>query len=54
VLSFPEVQRIVVGVDTVSQLEEIMAAAVFRTGAMPVDIRSHDVDLLNPSRWTML
>jgi aryl-alcohol dehydrogenase-like predicted oxidoreductase len=50
-LSFPEISRVVVGVDTAAQLRRIVAAA--RTG--PIDhtpsLGSPDPDLLNPLVW---
>lgn len=51
---FHEVDRIVVGIDSVSQLSEIIEAYE----AVPLEIsdkiRSNDPDLINPSRWKYL
>lgn len=50
-LSFPEVARVIVGVDTAAQLRRIVAAT--RTDAMeyPASLGSPDPDLLNPLVW---
>jgi len=53
-LSFNEISRIVVGVDTAAQLQEIASAANGLLPAMPSTLRSDDPDLLNPSRWNQL
>jgi aryl-alcohol dehydrogenase-like predicted oxidoreductase len=53
-LSFNEISRIVVGVDTAAQLQEIASAANGLLPAMPSTLRSNDPDLLNPSRWNQL
>jgi aryl-alcohol dehydrogenase-like predicted oxidoreductase len=50
-LSFPEISRVIVGVDIVDQLEEILEAA---EGSLPPVPRELDVDdllLINPSNW---
>lgn len=53
-LSFSQVSRVVVGVDCLAQLEEILEASDGPMPAVPEDIRSDDVDLLNPARWNGL
>lgn len=53
-LSFPEIDRVVVGADNVSQLEKIISAA---TGNAPVDLpdlHCDAEDLINPARWPQL
>jgi aryl-alcohol dehydrogenase-like predicted oxidoreductase len=50
-LSVPEVSRVVVGVDSVRQLREIVAAAEAPRPAWPVELWSEDPVLLNPSLW---
>jgi len=50
-LSFPEIHRIVVGTDSLSQLQEILLAAKSPAPAAPEDIFSSDLDLLNPAQW---
>lgn len=53
-LSFPEIARVVVGADSVSQLEQIIIAAA---GDTPVDLPDLQCDaenLINPARWSAL
>lgn len=53
-LSFPEIERVVVGADNVSQLEQIISAA---NSATPVDFPDLHCDaenLINPARWPSL
>lgn len=53
-LSFNEIRRVIVGVDAPGQLEEIIAASSGNLPSVPVDLRSTDVALLNPSNWHQL
>lgn len=53
-LSFPEISRVVIGVDSLHQLEEICDAAVGKLPALPAGLWTEDIDLLNPSRWAEL
>jgi aryl-alcohol dehydrogenase-like predicted oxidoreductase len=49
----PFIDRVVVGVDSARQMEEILAASE-RPARMPPDsLTSRDVDLINPSRWNL-
>lgn len=53
-LSFPEITRVVVGADSVSQLEQIISVA---TRVVPVDLPDLCCDaenLINPARWPQL
>jgi aryl-alcohol dehydrogenase-like predicted oxidoreductase len=50
VLSFPQIARVVVGVDSAEHLRAIVAAAA-AGGGWPDDIWSDDPLLLNPSQW---
>jgi aryl-alcohol dehydrogenase-like predicted oxidoreductase len=52
-LARPEISRVVVGVDTFTQLDELVTAS--RSGAMrvPVDVGCADDELLNPARWVL-
>lgn len=53
-LSHPEVARVVVGVDSVAQLSELLAAEKsFVADDLP-DLRSNDEQLINPSKWNSL
>jgi aryl-alcohol dehydrogenase-like predicted oxidoreductase len=52
VLSRAQVDRVVVGVDSLAHLRELIAAADSQGGAdVPEDLSSVDPDLVNPSRW---
>ena len=50
-LSFNEIARVIVGVDSPQQLNEIIAAASGELPPVPLGLRSTDVALLNPSNW---
>lgn len=53
-LSFSEIDRVVVGADSVNQLEQVVSAA---TSAAPVDFPALSCDeenLINPARWCQL
>lgn len=51
--SLPHVERYVVGVETVAQLEEILGADMRGPMNVPEDLSSEDPELLNPSRWKL-
>jgi len=53
-LSFQEIQRVIVGVDTPRQMNEIIAAAAGSLPPVPVVLKSNDVALLNPFNWHQL
>lgn len=48
------IERVLVGVDTVEQLEEILAIPVTTIPTPPSTICTDDIDLINPSRWSNL
>jgi aryl-alcohol dehydrogenase-like predicted oxidoreductase len=50
-LSFPQVSRVVVGVESSGQLAELADAAGVDAPDLPASIACHDLDLINPSRW---
>ena len=53
-LTFPELDRVVVGADSVSQLEQIISAVLSdATDDLP-DLCSDDEFLINPTRWSKL
>lgn len=52
-LSRPEVSRVVIGVDSLEQLEEILGAAVDANPVPPSELVCDDADLLDPSRWAL-
>lgn len=52
-LSFPQVSRVVVGVDTVAQFKELLNDLVAIDMAAPLpDLTCTDVNLIDPSNWT--
>ena len=53
-LSFPEISRIIVGVDACQQLAELIDAAYGIAPEMPSTLKSNDMELLNPARWSTL
>ena len=53
-LSFPQIDRIVVGADSVDQLKQIVSLAA---SALPVDLPNLNCEaenLINPSHWSQL
>lgn len=52
--SFRQVGRMIVGVDTLQQLKEIVAALQGTMSAVPAGLASSDPDLVNPARWAQL
>ncbi len=53
-LSYPEVNRVIFGVDSVNQLKEILAAADTNIPIPPSILETNDLDLIIPSRWEAL
>jgi aryl-alcohol dehydrogenase-like predicted oxidoreductase len=51
VLSYQEINKVIVGVDTSLQLQEILSAVEIDIPSIPDDLKSDDVQLLNPSNW---
>ncbi len=51
VLAQPGIARVVVGVDSLAQFEEILAAARTPSVCPPSTLMSSDLDLIDPSRW---
>lgn len=54
VLSVPEISKVVIGIDSTSQLKEIITAANGILPEIPHDLFSNDVNLLNPANWNNL
>lgn len=54
VLSFSEIKKVIVGVDSVCQLEEIIHASNTSFLEVPENIHSADINLVNPARWSSL
>lgn len=53
VLSQPAIERVVVGVDSAAHLREIMASACRQQTSGFPQIESWDLDLIEPSRWSV-
>ena len=53
-LSFPEIDRVVVGADSVSQLAQIVSKANMALKADLPEIHSDDENLINPAKWSKL
>ena len=53
-LSFPEIDRVIVGADSVHQLQQILEAASTSTTIQFPNISCDDENLINPSRWFQL
>lgn len=53
-LSIVEVSKVIVGVDTKDQLEQIVVASKGILPKIPLDLCTNDVNLLNPSNWKKL
>ena len=53
-LSFPEVTRVIVGVENSDQLRAIVEATGGQSPAPPSALHAHDCDLFNPSVWATL
>jgi aryl-alcohol dehydrogenase-like predicted oxidoreductase len=49
-----DISCVVVGVDSVVQLQQIIAAAQFDGEAAPAQLQSTDETLIDPSRWSAL
>lgn len=50
-LQFPEIAKVVIGVDSVSHLSAILDSADGPAPAIPADLQSRDEELINPARW---
>lgn len=53
VLAIPEINRVVIGVDSAAQLEDLLRVAPVQDPP-PNEIRCDDAELVNPSRWAQL
>lgn len=54
VLSESEIDRVVIGIDTLEQLKEILQMTSGNNLDFPDDLCSDDVNLINPARWDSL
>ena len=53
-LSEPRISRVVVGVDSLTQLNEISESSVSHICKFPSNLSSQDQNLINPSKWHSL
>ena len=53
-LSFAEITKVIVGVDTARQLREIVEATGGSIPVLPGTLQVQDCDLINPSRWAAI
>lgn len=53
-LAQPEISRVIVGVDSVNQLREILSATQSHLELLPDFLSTHDLDLINPTKWQAL
>lgn len=53
-LSFPEIDRVVVGVDSVGQLKQIIEATTKSINLEFPDMQSNEENLINPANWSNL
>lgn len=53
VLARPEIQRVVVGVDSAAQLRQLLAAADVGALEVPAGLQIRDPELLNPALWKL-
>jgi aryl-alcohol dehydrogenase-like predicted oxidoreductase len=54
VRSQPGIDRIVVGIDNIGQLEQILRCLVHPVLARPAELACEDLNLIDPSRWSSL
>ncbi|OSO90612.1 aldo/keto reductase [Cylindrospermopsis raciborskii CENA303] len=53
VLHYPGINRVVVGVDSLEQLQEILSATRIKSVTLPDYLYSNDTDLINPAQWRL-
>lgn len=53
-LSFPEIDRVVIGADSVSQLSQIISATKWPTNIHLPNLQCDDANLINPASWSQL
>jgi aryl-alcohol dehydrogenase-like predicted oxidoreductase len=53
-LSFPEISKVVVGVDSLDQLKDIVVASRGPAPRVGDAFRTDEAELLNPARWAMV
>lgn len=53
-LSFQEISKVIIGVDSLSQMKDIIDAIESPLPNIPAELQSTDPNLLNPDRWNFL
>jgi aryl-alcohol dehydrogenase-like predicted oxidoreductase len=53
-LSMAQIERVVIGVDSASQWQEILRASAGNCPPIPSELGCSDIELLNPSLWSRL
>jgi aryl-alcohol dehydrogenase-like predicted oxidoreductase len=53
-LTFPEIERVVIGADSTAQLEQIISASQEETPLNLPDLSCDDENLINPANWSRL
>lgn len=53
VLTYPAIHKLIIGVDSSMQLQQIIGASVGPVPPLPLDLHCGDIELLNPSLWRM-
>lgn len=54
VMADPRISRVIVGVESLNQLEEILDSIYTNIKVYPEELDINDLDLINPSRWNSL
>ncbi len=52
-LNYEQIDRVIVGIDSVIHLKEILAEAEGNLPALPSDLMTEDIALINPSNWKL-
>lgn len=50
-LSFPQIRKVIVGVDSLKQLEEILLASTGPSPQIPAGLTTTDAELVSPAKW---
>lgn len=53
-VSFPEIDKVIVGVDSLKQLQDVLLAVEGSIPGVPDELDTEDPDLLHPSNWSVL
>jgi aryl-alcohol dehydrogenase-like predicted oxidoreductase len=54
VLSFPQISKAIVGVDSLKQFKQILNAFAGPSPQVPEEINSRDISLISPDKWSQL